>query len=1098
MMRLLRFRDWSLRMRLALLLLVASVIPLTIAAVVDIQESRRQLVKGIERLLVAGATRVANELDAKHDNYEGQAARVASLPDIVAYCLARREAREPLGKRVQATYAIGRARDKLIRSFAMIDGDGRVALATDPATVGLDLSSRKEFRAAIKGSSSITGLFVSSAATGSQPTVAYLAPVRAPDGRVVCVNVLSVHADAFWTTLERAGAAAGSTSYAAVLDANGVRIAHGNTKSLIFHPAGPLPAALVDELVAAKRFGPDTRRLLEDVRSHPNMFELARAAAPAQEMFRGVGVFNGKSNYGVARRLKHVHWTVVYQTPEDTVSARLGAITREKALLAVMFIAIAAVLGMVLARGILGRVRLLGDATARLAAGETTARVPGNADDELGRLGAGFNAMADRIESQSLALQRANADLEARVRERSGLLDALVENSPAAIVLKNLQGQFLLVNERAARVLRSTRRELIGKSIDDVMPKAAADRIREVDASVVLANAPVSEELLAAEATGIHTYLDLRFPVHDEAGSIYAIGHIAIDITDRSAAEDRLRTQLARMNLLDQITTAIGERQDLPSIHLVVIRSLEDQFLVDFCCILDYEPEENMLTVARVGTGTEALAAGLGGPEPVRIPVDQDGLSRCVGGELVYESDISGGAFPFQELLARAGLGSVVMAPLMAEGRVLGVLVIARRQTNAFASTDCEFLRQLGGHVALAVQQAQLNENLRRSQQTLLQQERLTALGQMASGIAHDINNAISPVALYTETLLAREPGLSPRTRSYLEIISRAIDDVASTVARMREFYRPREQQAKLLPLDLNELVQHVIDLTQARWGDIAQHGGAHIELVRDLEPGLPRIMGVESEVREAMVNLVFNAVDAMPSGGDLTLRTRSVHEGQWVELDVIDTGVGMDEETRRRCLEPFFTTKGERGSGLGLAMVYGVAQRHDALVDIDSEPGRGTRVRISFLAPASVTAPENPGIAEVMPQAAMRLLLVDDDPLMLKSMSDTLGTEGHLVTCAPGGQAGIDAFIAALGGPAAFDVVITDLGMAHVDGRQVAAAVKKASAATPVIMVTGWGQRMADDGELPPHVDKLLAKPPKLRALREALAEVRGEGRHA
>src|SRR5205823_11557403 len=248
---------------------------------------------------------------------------------------------------------------------------------------------------------------------------------------------------------------------------------------------------------------------------------------------------------------------------------------------------------------------------------------------------------------------------------------------------------------------------------------------------------------------------------------------------------------------------------------------------------------------------------------------------------------------------------------------------------------------------------------LRQTQKAVMQQERLLALGQMASGIAHDINNAISPVALYTESLLEREPGLSPGARGQLETIRRAIDDVAQTVARMREFYRPREPQLTLAPVDLNAIVQQVVDLTRARWSAMAQQRGIAIAMRTELASDLPAIMGADNEIREALTNLIFNAVDAMPNGGPLTVRTRvaqqqgsPAEEGavpRFVQVEVIDSGIGMDEDTRRRCLEPFFSTKGERGTGLGLAMVYGAVQRHSA--DIRSEErrvGKGCRARWS------------------------------------------------------------------------------------------------------------------------------------------------------
>ena len=195
-----------------------------------------------------------------------------------------------------------------------------------------------------------------------------------------------------------------------------------------------------------------------------------------------------------------------------------------------------------------------------------------------------------------------------------------------------------------------------------------------------------------------------------------------------------------------------------------------------------------------------------------------------------------------------------------------------------------------------------------------------------------------------------------------------------------------------------------------------------------------------------------------------------------------------MDEATRIRCLEPFFTTKGERGTGLGLAMVYGVMQRHSGDIEIESEAGRGTTMRLNFAAAPAVAAPGTaaPG-ADPVPKN-LRILVVDDDPLLLKSLYDTLTDDGHTIVTANGGQQGIDAFAAALAGDVPFDVVLTDLGMPHLDGRQVASFVKGASPSTPVILLTGWGQRLLADNDTPQDVDRVLSKPPKLRDLREAL----------
>jgi signal transduction histidine kinase/ActR/RegA family two-component response regulator len=571
-------------------------------------------------------------------------------------------------------------------------------------------------------------------------------------------------------------------------------------------------------------------------------------------------------------------------------------------------------------------------------------------------------------------------------------------------------------------------------------------------------------------------------------------------LTEIQQSEGKLHSQLARLSLLQQITRATGERLDLASVFQVVLGSLEDNLPVDFGCILLHDAAAQSLTVGTVGPAGRRFAEKSGLLEQTNVPIDPNGLSSCIAGKLVYEPDVLDVPFPFPQRLGGSGLRSLVIAPLIVENQVFGALVCARAAKEAFSSGECEFLKQLSEHVALASHQARLYgalqqayDDLRLSQHAVMQQERLRALGQMASGIAHDINNAISPVSLYTESLLEREPNLSERARGYLATIQRAIDDVARTVARMREFYREREAQLTLERVDLNRAIKQVADLTRPRWGDLPQQRGISVELVTEMAEDLPEIMGAEHEIRDALTNLIFNAVDAMPSGGTITVRTRKVaaSEGERVVIDVGDTGVGMDEDTRRRCLEPFFTTKGERGTGLGLAMVYGMIQRHSAELEIASQVGQGTTISLSFPAVTSSMVSTSKTVTVQAIGRRLRILLVDDDPLLIKSLQDTLQEDGHQITATHGGQAGIDAFTAAHQRGEVPDVVITDLGMPQVDGRKVAASVKSTSTHTPVIMLTGWGQRMMAANEIPPHVDKLLAKPPRLHELRAALMEL-------
>jgi PAS domain S-box-containing protein len=384
------------------------------------------------------------------------------------------------------------------------------------------------------------------------------------------------------------------------------------------------------------------------------------------------------------------------------------------------------------------------------------------------------------------------------------------------------------------------------------------------------------------------------------------------------------------------------------------------------------------------------------------------------------------------------------------------------------------------------------NAELSQVKHAVLQQERLRALGQMAGGIAHDINNAISPAALYVDALLEQDKTLNPRARERLTIVQQAIAAVVQTVARLREFCRPREAQSLREAVDLNQIVRQSVDLTRARWQIMALTKGAAIQTELDLASDLPAILGSESEVRDAVVNLIFNAVDAMPAGGTITLLTRTQDNSATIE--VRDTGTGMDEQTRRRCLEPFFSTKGEHGSGLGLAMVYGMLKRHGGEVEIVSEPGKGTTMRLQFPVDSAhmqrqQTTP--PAASFSGKRSGVRILLADDDPVLLESLREALEADGHHVMTADDGQSAIDAFEAADKAGSPFAVVITDFVMPIIDGREVSTVVNQMRPGTPVVMLTGFGNRVRAQDDTLPYVDHIMAKPANLAELRNTLARL-------
>ncbi|MGP8198961.1 MAG: ATP-binding protein [Limisphaerales bacterium] len=393
-------------------------------------------------------------------------------------------------------------------------------------------------------------------------------------------------------------------------------------------------------------------------------------------------------------------------------------------------------------------------------------------------------------------------------------------------------------------------------------------------------------------------------------------------------------------------------------------------------------------------------------------------------------------------------------------------------------------------------------DELRRTQQSVVQQERLRALGQMASGVAHDINNALSPITAYSELLLHMLPDLADEPRQRIKRIKQAAEDVAQIVARMREFYRRDLDSDRLEKVNVNKAIEEVVELTRPRWRDLAQRQGASIRVNVEPATDLPVLVCNPSELREALTNVVFNAVDALPQGGVITFVARSVTkpdlqnggEQQELQIEVRDNGIGMDDRVRQHCLEPFFSTKLHTGgTGLGLAMVYGMVRRHDGGIEIESAPNQGTCVRLIFPIKERVISSSRPQAAPKESCRSLRILCIDDEPELRELLHDLLEVYHHKVSVAPGGREGVEMFQSNLRGNEPYEIVITDLGMPDMDGHHVARAIKAASPRTPVIMLTGWGTIMKTEGETAPDVDAVLSKPPRMQELNNLLLHMAG-----
>jgi GAF domain-containing protein/CheY-like chemotaxis protein len=425
-------------------------------------------------------------------------------------------------------------------------------------------------------------------------------------------------------------------------------------------------------------------------------------------------------------------------------------------------------------------------------------------------------------------------------------------------------------------------------------------------------------------------------------------------------------------------------------------------------------------------------------------------------------------------------------APLGARDRVLGVVAL-RSAERPFTEGEERLLVNIAHLAALALASARLYEDRTRAygelaaaQDQLVRTEKLRALGEMASGVAHDFNNLLASVLGRAQLLLRRVQ--EPQLRQWLQVIERAALDGAQTVRRLQEFTRIRRDQP-LVPLDINQVVRDALDITQSRWKEEPTSRGIVLEVRTDLGT-VPAVLGDAAELREAMTNLILNAVDAMPEGGTLTLGTRLVADR--IEVAVADTGVGMPAEVRDKVFDPFFTTKGPQGTGLGLSMTYGIVSRHGGSIAVDSTPGRGSTFRLSLPRGSDVQPAEPERKIEIPAVRSLRCLVVDDEPPVRAVIGDILESAGHaVVTLGDGGDA-IARFQAER-----FDLVVTDLAMPRVSGWQVARAVKQTAPQVPVFLVTGFGVELSPEERRAHGVDLVLVKPLQIQEILDAVAEV-------
>lgn len=630
-------------------------------------------------------------------------------------------------------------------------------------------------------------------------------------------------------------------------------------------------------------------------------------------------------------------------------------------------------------------------------------------------------ALVGSIAAQ-LAIGIAQAELFELVARAKKEWESTFDAMSDGIFIFDRQGQLIRSNRAGAAFEQTSPQELLGRKCCDILRTSASDEFCIVERAL----AESRSVTLEIRPRGLNRPLLVTVePIYDRQGKTAGAVCTARDVTELRKVEAVARERQSLLtNILESARESIyainvdGRFQWCNTATLKGLGCRREDFIGKTLLEMIYEEDREM-----VG---ERFASALGGE-----PQTYEMRYFSGDGDLRY--------------------ARVDNAPLVVEGRTTGVLGIARDITE----------------------QKQERERAARA-------DKLRALGQLASGVAHDFNNSLAAI-LGRAQLMRRQVHDEASIRN-LDIIQTAAEDAAATVRRIQTFSRKSNAKEFEL-LDVSLLVGDAVEITRTRWENEARLRGLDIEVKIDAEQAL-HARGNASELREVFVNLIVNAVDAMPHGGDLSINCS--RKDNRISLRFSDSGTGMEEDVRQRVFEPFYTTKGMQGTGLGLAVSYGIIERHEGLISVESKVGHGTTFIIDL--PVAEAEPEAAVTASATEIRSLSVLVIDDEPIVRDTLKEMLTELRHRVISADSGREGLAQFETQT-----FDLVFTDLAMPEMDGWATARALRKLRPEVPVVLVTGYGATAkAPSGELD-LISGVIGKPFNFSQVSETIARVMG-----
>jgi len=665
-------------------------------------------------------------------------------------------------------------------------------------------------------------------------------------------------------------------------------------------------------------------------------------------------------------------------------------------------------------------------------------------------------------------------------------VSALVQESVDGIFTLDPQDRIIFWNRGAELLLGYRADEILGQPFFRLVPSERHEEMKKIRALLKQQGfvRDYESERLAKDGTRIPVNITVT-ELRDEKGQRVNLTGILRDIRESKRLAMERESRYKELKILHEISQIILNSPDLGT----VLDGILDKALTvgpfDLGVIHLLDSSNDVLR--------PVVHRGYRDPENVKRHqknTKDPATGRLVSRVMSYREARVEENVPECEGLRtfkREGIHCAVVVPVRAQEDVLGVLQLGCRTPRKFPPTEVHLLEAIGSQLGIAVQKARLYEEARQAyeklkstHERLIQGERLRALGELASGVAHDFNNLLTAILGRTEILLKKVN--DPDVLKSLEVIQKATLDGASTVHRVQEFARVKNEEPHIASVDLGAVVTDAIEFTRGRWQKETQAAGVPITIRNECKD-LPSVLGSPSQLREVFTNLILNAVDAMPKGGVITFRSRTVEEG--VLLEISDTGIGMPPETQKSIFQPFFTTKDQKGTGLGLSIVEGIVQRHQGNIKVKSQEGEGTTFTIEL--PISTPVPDRK-IPEVPCDTSLfgNILVIDDECHVREILCDILEMEGHKPQVAASGAQGL-----ALLREGQYDLVLTDLKMPEMDGWEVARAVKAHHSDIPVVLISAWGMELTRKQISENGIAAVITKPFRSREITDTVSHL-------